>query len=197
MSTKMPANENAASVSVRVVRTFDDYQAVCALRAIIYMGEQHCPYDEEFDGNDLCGATHLVAYANGQPVGCCRLRWFADCAKLERVCVTKHMRGGGVLRALWSRASEIAARKGYRFMLGHIEARLLPIWTRVAGFGRRDDAANFCFSDREYVQAVASLTPASAPLGLCAPPLDMLRPEGAWDEPGVLDLSSSRNASAR
>ena len=32
------------------------------------------------DGNDLAGATHLIARIGSQPVGVIRLRWFCDFA---------------------------------------------------------------------------------------------------------------------
>ena len=45
--------------SARPVRTLEDYQKMAAIRAAVFMSEQDCPYEEEFDGNDLC-ATHLA-----------------------------------------------------------------------------------------------------------------------------------------
>jgi len=64
--------EFEAPVIVRVARTMDDMQRISVVRALVYMSEQDCPYDEEFDGNDLAGATHLLAEAGGEPLGCLR-----------------------------------------------------------------------------------------------------------------------------
>jgi hypothetical protein len=58
-------------VIVRVARTMDDMQRISVVRALVYMSEQDCPYDEEFDGNDLAGATHLLAEAGGEPLAAC------------------------------------------------------------------------------------------------------------------------------
>ena len=44
---------------IRVARTLDDLQKVMMVRALVYMVEQNCPYDEEYDGNDFAGATHV------------------------------------------------------------------------------------------------------------------------------------------
>jgi predicted GNAT family N-acyltransferase len=76
-----------AAIAVSVARTLDDLMQAMAIRSVVYMGEQLCPYDEEFDGNDLAGATHLIARIGSQPVGVIRLRWFCDFAKLERLTV--------------------------------------------------------------------------------------------------------------
>ena len=63
-------HHNRSDIEVRVVRSLDDLQKVNILRAITYMAEQACPYDEEFDGNDLT-ATHLIGFVDGteNPVG--------------------------------------------------------------------------------------------------------------------------------
>ena len=39
------------------------------MRSAVYIGEQECPYEEEFDGNDLA-ATHLIGYVGNEPAGC-------------------------------------------------------------------------------------------------------------------------------
>ena len=54
-------------VIIRVARTLEDMQRIAVVRALVYMAEQDCPYDEEFDGNDLAGATHLLGEAGGEP----------------------------------------------------------------------------------------------------------------------------------
>ena len=64
---------------------------VAAIRNSVYIGEQECPYEEEYDGNDL-SATHLLAYIGDEPVGCLRLRFFADFAKFERIAIRKEFR---------------------------------------------------------------------------------------------------------
>ena len=188
---------NAAGASppieVSVVRTLDQLPQVYALRGMVYMGEQDCPFDEEFDGNDLSGATHLVARIGREPVGVIRIRWFASFAKLERAAVVRRHRDSGVAHALWSASAEVAALKGYRFILGHIEPRLLGFWERCAGFRLREGRAPFRFSDREYVEVIAELPPRADAIDLSAPPLVLLRPEGAWDKPGVLDESVARS----
>ncbi len=180
------------NIAVDVVRTLDQLPQIYALRGIVYMGEQDCPFDEEFDGNDLSGATHLVARIGREPVGAIRIRWFADFAKLERAAVLRRYRQSGVAHALWAASSAIAARKGYRKILGHIEPRLLGFWERCAGFRLREGRAPLFFSDREYVEVVADLPARADAITLDAPPLVLLRPEGAWDEVGVLDESTAR-----
>src|SRR5690606_38172526 len=121
-----------------------------------------------------------------------RIRWFAGFAKLERAAVLRRYRESGVAHALWEASSAIAARKGYRYILGHIEPRLLGFWERCAGFRLREGRPAFRFSDREYVEVVAELAVRADAITLDAPAMVLLRPEGAWDERGVLDESAMR-----
>lgn len=193
----MSGDAEAPPISVEIVRTFDQMTQIYALRGIVYVGEQECPFGEEFDGNDLSGATHLVARIGLEPVGAIRIRWFAGFAKLERAAVAPRHRESGVARALWQASAEMAARKGYRHMLGHIEPRLLGFWEKCAGFRPREGRAPFWFSDREYVEVIADLPARADAIALDAPPLVVLRPEGAWDEAGVLDESAARGAAGR
>ncbi len=51
----------ADEIGVTLARTFEDLVRVAAVRSAVYIGEQQCPYEEEFDGNDLA-ASHLLGY---------------------------------------------------------------------------------------------------------------------------------------
>ncbi len=182
------------AVSVSVAHTLDDLMQAMAVRSVVYMGEQLCPYDEEFDGNDLAGATHLIARVGAQPVGVIRLRWFCDFAKLERLTVLPQHRGGAVPRALLDAAFELAAKKGYRKIMGHTQVRLAPVLMRLGKVKIRPGRAKFRFSDHEYVETIRELTPPADAVTIDSDPLTILRPEGAWDRPGVLDHSAARPA---
>lgn len=181
-------------IKVRIARTLDDLQRVSVVRALVYMNEQDCPYDEEFDGNDFAGATHMIAEAGGEPLGCLRIRWFNGFAKLERVCVRKHHRSGRVARAMVKQALEHMRRKGYSACLGHIQAHLETYWKRY-GLIRREGREEFVFSDRAYVEVEADLGSHPMALTINTEPLILDRPEGEWDTPGPLDRSVNRGAS--
>jgi len=182
------------SLEVSVAATLNDLMQVIALRAIVYMAEQVCPFDEEYDGNDFAGATHLIVRRCGEPVGVLRLRWFADFAKIERVAIRREERGRKVIVALVRAACELAQRKGYKLIIGHVQERLVPFWNRQFGFYQREGRARFVFSDHEYVEMQGDLRPPPNALGLDSDPFTLLRPEGDWDRPGVLDRSAARPA---
>lgn len=182
------------SLTVDIARTLDDLMQVMAVRALVYVGGQACPYGEEFDGNDFAAATHLIARLNGEPVAVMRIRWFPGFAKFERVAVRAEHRGGSIVRQLVNAGFDHAASKGYRKVLGHIQARLLPFWERSGGLRARPGRPRFTFSDHEYIEVERDLEPPADAIHEDSDPLVLLRPEGQWDRPGVLDRSAKRPA---
>jgi len=189
--TYMP-NSGKKDIGVTVARTFDDLMRVAAIRNSVYIGEQECPYDEEYDGNDLA-AVHLLAYIGDEPVGCMRLRFFADFAKFERVAVRKEFRKSRAAIKLIQAGLKFCQKKGYRRVIGHAQTRLTTFWTRF-GFRPMEDRTHFVFSDYAYVEMIADLEPDPDAVILGADPYLMIRPEGRWHIPGILENSASRAA---
>ena len=185
---------DAAPVTIRVARTLDDFQRITVVRALVYVHEQNCPYDEEFDGNDLAGATHLIAEAGAQPVACLRIRWFRDFAKIERICVLPAWRKTKLGVDLLYDAVELIRRKGYTRLLGHIQEHLLKHWTRYANLRQREHRPRFVFSDRIYIEVEGRYDPHPEAVTMESDPLVLDRPEGDWDRPGPLDRSAARGA---
>jgi predicted GNAT family N-acyltransferase len=185
-----PAPED--SVSVRVVRSLDEMARVIAIRGAIYMGEQHCPFEEEFDGNDF-SATHLICHKDGEPVGCMRIRYFADFAKLERLAVRSEGRGSGLAGVLLDAAIELCRKKGYRVLYAHSQKRFLKVWEQ-RGF-RRMGSRELVFSDFDYVEVKLETEKHPQSITLSDDPYVLIRPEGNWDTPGILERSASRGIS--
>src|SRR5438034_1243387 len=118
------------STCIRVARSLSDLMQVVAIRAAVYLSEQSCPYDEEFDGNDFC-AMHLIGSIGGEPAGCMRIRFFADFAKLERLAVRHEFRGTPLVFEIARAAKELCRVKGYTRIYGHALERLIPFWKRL------------------------------------------------------------------
>lgn len=187
-------NHSGHELRVEMVRDLNDFMKVVAIRSSVFLAEQDCPYDEEFDHNDL-SASHLIAYLRNEPVATLRIRWFASFAKIERVCVMKHVRGGALVKLMIETAVEMIGRKGYRHVLGYIQKRLVPFWKQL-GFLPRDGRDGFRFSDYEYVECYRELAARNDAIGIDSDPYVVMRPEGRWDEASVLDHSAARPAVA-
>ena len=193
LAASQPLNAGERELKVVVARTLDDLMRVMLVRSLVYVGEQVCPYGEEFDGNDFAGATHLLLLKRDEPIGVVRLRWFAGFAKLERLAIRAEYRGGCGLMLLAKAAFSHAERKGYRRLMGHAQARLVPFWKRYFGGRIRADRRPFSFSDCDYVEMEFDLHPPEDAITIDSDPLVLLRPEGEWNRPGVLDRSASRS----
>jgi predicted GNAT family N-acyltransferase len=180
-------------VSVRVARTLDDFMRAAVIRGAVFIGEQKCPYDEEFDGNDFT-ATHLIGYVGNEPAGCLRIRYFSDFAKLERLVVRKEFRSSGLARQLVSTGVEFCRTKGYTRMCTYAQKRLVKFWGKC-GFSIPDSARELVFSDFDYVEMVCDTTPAAATISFETDPYVIIRPEGSWQKTGILEHSKVRGAS--
>ena len=179
-------------VTVEVVRSMDEMARVIAIRGAIYMGEQRCPFDEEFDGNDF-SATHLICHKDGEPLGCMRIRYFADFAKLERLAVRHEGRGHGLAGKILDAAVELCRKKGYSVLYAHSQKRFLKVW-ESRGF-KLMGGRELIFSDFDYVEVKLETEKHPQSITLDDDPYVIIRPEGRWDTPGVLERSASRGVS--
>ena len=180
-------------LEVRVVRNMEDMFRVATIRASVYMAEQNCPYEEEFDGNDF-SATHMIGYVDGEPAACLRIRYFAGFAKLERVAVRHGLRKSRIAFRMIRAAIEFCGRKGFDRIYGHARDELVPLW-RMYGFKELEPRRPVVFSDFSYTEMVRDGTPVDNAISLDSDPNVLIRPEGEWDRPSVLEISAAREAS--
>ncbi|MCJ2067782.1 GNAT family N-acetyltransferase [Methylobacterium sp. J-030] len=181
----------ASKYAVGIVRDLDDYSKMLSIRSSVFVGEQICPYAEEFDGNDLT-ATHLIGYIDDEPAATIRIRLFAGFAKLERVAVRREHRRSEIAFVIIRAAREFCRMKGYRTIYGHVQKRYVAFWKQVLGARIADNAREFSFSDFDYVEMIVDLDEHPGAISMATDPLILLRPEGRWHKPGVLDRSASR-----
>ena len=163
------------------------------LRAAVFMGEQHCPYWEEFDGNDYT-ASHLMLYVDGEPAASMRIRWFAA---LRQARARRHPEA---LPLVWACSylrrlgAEFCRKKGYTKAYLHAQHRLWPIFERM-GFRKVDDRV-FHFSDHEYGAFVCDLDVDEKTMPtVFTDPMVLNRPEDRLEMPGILEDSMDRGAS--
>jgi predicted GNAT family N-acyltransferase len=178
---------------IAVVRTLDDFLRVAAIRSVVYIGDQSCPFDEEFDGNDFCG-MHLLGWIGDEPVACLRIRFFNGFAKVERLAVLPEHRQSSIAFRIVRQALRLIARKGYRQAYGHAQEGLELFWMRFEARAI-GPPQGFSFSGHRYTEMVVDLPAADDALRIGDDPLRLIRPEGAWDSPGILE--SSRGSDTR
>lgn len=179
-------------MDVKIARGVDDLLMVYSIRGAVFLAEQACPYAEEFDGNDHC-ATHFIGFVSGEPACCLRARYFGDFVKLERLAVRKEYRKTRVSFDVVRTAVDHVRRKGFRRIYGHAREGLEKFW---AHFGAKPlgPGRELVFSDFKYTEMFAEYEASPDAITLESGPYVIVRPEGDWDRPSVLETSAERAA---
>lgn len=131
----MSAKTRNDRVTVRPAASIDELVACQLVRSAVFLGAGE-PYEEEFDGNDLLCATHLLARRGTTPVGTMRIRIVqagtGGVAMWERFAIVPSARGSlRILTALADTALAYSKFKGVSTVLGAVEdKRLMRFWGR-------------------------------------------------------------------
>ncbi|MCI0440463.1 MAG: GNAT family N-acetyltransferase [Chloroflexi bacterium] len=115
---------------VKQVETPAEWEAVKELRVRVFVHEQGCPLDEEFDEYDAA-AIHAVALFDGRVVGTGRVyRNGAGETQIGRMAVEKSLRRGGVGGKLLSFLEEQARLMGVREVMLHAQTYVQSFYAR-------------------------------------------------------------------
>lgn len=149
----MEAQPKADLIAVKIVQSIDELVTCQVIRSAAFLGRGE-PYAEEYDGNDLVSATHLLAVRGREPLGTMRIRIITTCqggvAAWERLAILPAARGSlRVLGALADMAKAYTAFKGIKSVEGAVEdERLLRFWKRY-GFVETGDPC-LVYNNVEY-----------------------------------------------
>lgn len=121
----------------QIVSTLDELIKAFTVRAIVFIGEQNCPYALEIDEYEH-SSIHILGEMNGEPMAAARLRFPGSYAKLERIAVRKEWRGRGYGHSLVDYMIEQAKDRGFSTLKMHAQAYLTDFYTSH-GFVRYGD----------------------------------------------------------
>ncbi len=108
-------------VQVRKVNDPIDLEKVFAIRREVFVGEQNCPPELEWEYEDE--STHFLATVDGEPAGASRWRKTDKGYKLERFAVLQKFRGFGVGQELVKAVlSDLPKDAGYIYLHAQIQA---------------------------------------------------------------------------
>ncbi|MES2427184.1 MAG: GNAT family N-acetyltransferase [Bacteroidota bacterium] len=85
-------------IQVREVSDPANLEKVFAIRREVFVGEQNCPPELEWEYEDE--SVHFLATVNDEPAGAARWRRTENGYKLERFAVLKQYRGQGIAQRL-------------------------------------------------------------------------------------------------
>ena len=149
-----------SAFAVRRLRDEADWAAARAIRQRVFVEEQACPPEEEWDAWDEPAARggaciHVVGVAGATPVATARWREVplgaAPAAKLERFAVLPGWRGYGLGRRLVDAVIGDARAAGHTRFVLHAQAHLEAFY---ASFGFEPVGAPFWEAGIEHVKMV-------------------------------------------
>jgi predicted GNAT family N-acyltransferase len=123
---------------VRRIQGAEEMAAALKLRHDVFCVEQGVPEREELDGRDHEG-IHLVAVADGELVGVCRVLMVGTTAQFSRLAVRMSARRQGVATALLRAADRETVAHGGRRLVLHAQTYAQELYER-AGYRPRGRA---------------------------------------------------------
>ena len=144
----------------------DAFDAARQIRQAVFVEEQACPPDLEwdaYDADDVRGTAcfHLVGQIGGKAVAAARWRPVGEAAKLERFAVLEAYRGTGIGRQMVAAALEAARAAGFSRFVLHAQAHLDAFYER---FGFRPVGEPFDEAGIEHVKMVLNERPHADPV---------------------------------
>lgn len=111
-------------LSVQKVNSAEDLEKVFAIRREVFVDEQNCPPELEWEFEDE--STHFLAKVDGVPAGAARWRKTNNGYKLERFSVLKPFRNVGLGQAIVSTViADLPADADYVYLNAQLQAMSL------------------------------------------------------------------------
>lgn len=121
-------------MTITRVHSDDDFEAARAIRTRVFVEEQGCDPEEEWDGHDET-SRHVLGQVDGKPVATARWRAVPHeeeiVAKLERIAVLPAHRDQGYGTALVRALVDDARRAGFDTFLVHAQEHLEDWYKRL------------------------------------------------------------------
>jgi len=119
----------SSKVQVSKVTAPDDLEEVFAIRREVFVVEQNCPPELEWEFEDE--SNHFLATVDGEPAGACRWRKTDKGYKLERFAVLAKFRGKGVGQELVKAVlADLPANANYVYM--HAQIQAIPLYEKFS-----------------------------------------------------------------
>ena len=138
------------TLEVKKVNSEDELEKVFAIRKIVFVEEQNCPPELEWENEEV--STHFLALLNNIPCGACRWRKTEAGYKLERFAVLKEYRGKGIGQALVATVLEdLPQDAGYIYLNAQLDA--MPLYSK---FGFKAEGPQFEEAGIQHFKMVKS-----------------------------------------
>ena len=133
--------DHTPEIVFKPVESPEDWEAAKAIRQEVFIYEQACPPEEEWDAYDA-SAHHVLGWVEGKAVATARWREVQEegepAAKVERFSVLQNYRGRGYGRELVKHVLDEVKKAGYSTIVLHAQSHLEPFYSSF-GFERVSD----------------------------------------------------------
>jgi hypothetical protein len=183
------AHRSDNAIRVQIVTNSEQLLHAYAVRSICFMEETGLAARRAFDGNDF-QATHIIVYADDEPIGAARVRWFSGFAKIERTAFRKAHRDPRILKQSAEFIFQHAARKGYSKALTLAKPQYAAVWMRLLGFRQVAHRPPTLSGEGEpFVELVKDLSTPPDAISIDTDPNVLMRVEGSWNIPSAFELN--------
>ena len=117
----------SSQIQVRHVTDPAELEKVFAIRREVFVGEQNCPPELEWEFEDE--SVHFLATVDGEPAGACRWRKTDKGYKLERFAVLSKFRGFGVAQQMVQSVLDDLP-KDASFVYLHAQVQAVPLYKK-------------------------------------------------------------------
>ena len=122
------------NLEIRPIKNKKELDQIIEIRKQVFVKEQDVPLDLEVDGLDP-EAEHIIAYYNGKPIGCARIRT-NDYCKLERIAILKEYRNRGFGKKLTKYLVNYCKSKNFNEISLHSQTYVSDFYKKL-GFKER------------------------------------------------------------
>ena len=140
-------------LEIKTIKNKDELDKIISIRKIVFVQEQKVPLELEMDGFDH-EAEHFIAYLDGKPIGCARVRTKNNFAKLERIAIIKKHREKGYGKELAKFLIDYCKKRGFDNIYLHSQIDIVGFYKKC-GFKTRGET--FLEADIKHIEMFLSI----------------------------------------
>ena len=122
-------------LKIKLAKTKKELEQILNIRETVFIKGQKVPKNRELDGLDN-SAKHVIVTYKGRAIGCARIRFIHNKAKLERIALLKEYRGKGFGKQIMEYLIKCCKRKNPKEIVMHAQYYLKNFYDKC-GFKKR------------------------------------------------------------
>jgi len=115
---------------IKVINPGGDYTEAMRVRYTVFVEEQGVPYENEIDEHDKT-AYHVILSDKDEPIGCGRIYFTDNTAKLGRVAVLEEYRRKGYAVKICEELINIAVSQDIKNIVLHSQTYVVPLYEKL------------------------------------------------------------------